>query len=44
MTFFLNNIPYTLSYSIPISVLFATLLLFGRLSADSELSAMKSGG
>ena len=42
--FFLNNIPYTLSYSIPISVLFATLLLFGRLSADSELSAMKSGG
>ena len=41
---FLNNIPYTLSYSIPISVLFATLLLFGRLSADSELSAMKSGG
>ena len=44
LTFFLNNIPYTLSYSIPISVLFATLLLFGRLSADSELSAMKSGG
>ena len=44
LTFFFNNIPYTLSYSIPISVLFATLLLFGRLSADSELSAMKSGG
>ena len=44
LRFFLNNIPYTLSYSIPISVLFATLLLFGRLSADSELSAMKSGG
>jgi lipopolysaccharide export system permease protein len=44
LTFFLNNIPYTLSYSIPISVLFATLLLFGRLSADGELSAMKSGG
>lgn len=42
--FFLNNIPYTLSYSIPISVLFSTLLLFGRLSAESELSAMKSGG
>ena len=42
--FFLNNIPYSLSYSIPISALFSTLLLFGRLSADSELSAMKSGG
>ncbi len=42
--FLINNIPYTLSYSIPISALFSTLLLFGRLSADSELSAMKSGG
>ncbi|RZO83515.1 MAG: YjgP/YjgQ family permease [Kiritimatiellaceae bacterium] len=42
--FFLNNLPYTLSYSVPISVLFSTLLLFGRLSAESELSAMKSGG
>lgn len=42
--FFLYNIPYTLSYSVPISALFSTLLLFGRLSSDSELSAMKSGG
>jgi lipopolysaccharide export system permease protein len=42
--FFLYNIPYSLAYSIPISALFSTLILFGRLSADSELSAMKSGG
>jgi lipopolysaccharide export system permease protein len=42
--FFLYNIPYSLAYSIPISALFSTLLLFGRLSSDSEISAMKSGG
>ncbi len=42
--FFLYNIPYSLAYSIPISALFSTLLLFGRLSADSEISAMKGGG
>ena len=42
--FFLYNIPYSLAYSIPISALFSTLLLFGRLSSDSEVSAMKSGG
>ena len=38
------NLPYSLAYTIPISALFATLLLFGRLSSDSEISAMKSGG
>jgi lipopolysaccharide export system permease protein len=42
--FFLYNIPYSLAYSIPISALFSSLLLFGRLSADSEVSAMKSSG
>lgn len=42
--FFLNTLPYSVAYTIPISVLFSTLLLFGRLSSDSELSAMKSGG
>ncbi|VGO20194.1 LptF/LptG family permease [Pontiella sulfatireligans] len=42
--FFVYNIPYSLAYSIPISALFSTLLLFGRLSSDSEVSAMKSGG
>ncbi len=42
--FFIYNLPYSLAYTIPISALFATLLLFGRLSTDSEISAMKSGG
>lgn len=42
--FFLYNIPYSLAYSIPISALFATLLLFGRLSSDSEVNALKSSG
>lgn len=42
--FFFQNIPYILSFSMPISTLFAALLLFGRLSMDSELSAMKSCG
>lgn len=42
--FFIYNIPYSLAYSIPISALFSTLLIFGRLSSDSEISAMKSSG
>jgi len=42
--FFLYNIPYSLAFSIPISALFSTLLIFGRLSSDSEISAMKSSG
>ena len=42
--FFIYNLPYSIAYTIPISALFATLLLFGRLSSDSEISAMKSGG
>ena len=42
--FFLQNIPNILSFSMPISTLFAALLLFGRLSMDSEVSAMKSCG
>lgn len=42
--FFFLNIPYILSFSMPISTLFAALLLFGRLSMDSEISAMKACG
>ncbi|MCC7300451.1 MAG: LptF/LptG family permease [Verrucomicrobia bacterium] len=44
LKFFLQNIPYILSFSMPISTLFAALLLFGRLSMDSEISAMKACG
>lgn len=42
--FFFLNVPYILSFSMPISTLFAALLLFGRLSMDSEISAMKACG
>lgn len=41
---FAFNIPYMLSFSIPISVLTAALLLFGRLSFDGEITAMKASG
>ncbi|MEI6891390.1 MAG: LptF/LptG family permease [Pontiella sp.] len=42
--FALFTLPYSMSYTIPISALFASLLLFGRISSDSELGAMRSGG
>lgn len=44
LMFFLQSIPHVLSFSIPISVLVASLLLFGRLSSDSEIVAMKASG
>lgn len=41
---FTLNIPYILSFSIPISTMVGTILLFGRLSIDGEFTAMRSGG
>ncbi len=41
---FALNIPFTLSFVIPISVLTTVLLHFGRLSADGEITAMKACG
>ena len=41
---FALNIPFTLSFVIPVSVLTTVLLHFGRLSADGEITAMKSCG
>ena len=38
------NIPNALVYSIPMSTMISTLLVFGRLSSDSEITAMKSCG
>lgn len=41
---FLLGLPAAISFAVPVSALTATLLLFGRLSSDSELSAMKACG
>jgi lipopolysaccharide export system permease protein len=41
---FLYSIPFALCFSIPISALVSSLLVFGRLSADGEITAMKACG
>jgi lipopolysaccharide export system permease protein len=37
-------IPYLLSYTVPMAMLTATLISFGRLSSDNEIMAMRSLG
>ncbi len=41
---FLFLIPYLLSYTIPMATLSATLLVFGKLSSDNEITAMRASG
>jgi len=41
---FVLNLAWIVAVSIPMSVLVATLMAFGRLSADNEISALKAGG
>lgn len=41
---FLFMVPFLLSYTIPMSALSATLLTFGRLSSDNEITAMRAQG
>lgn len=41
---FALNIPHTLAFVIPVSVLTTVLLHFGRLSSDGEITALKSCG
>jgi lipopolysaccharide export system permease protein len=41
---FLYLIPFLLSYTIPMSILTSALLVFGRLSGDNEIVAMRSSG
>ncbi|MFC1667317.1 LptF/LptG family permease [Candidatus Omnitrophota bacterium] len=41
---FLFLIPFLLSYTIPMSSLSATLLVFGRLSSDNEITAIRAHG
>jgi lipopolysaccharide export system permease protein len=42
--YFLTGIPETLGFTIPIAVLVGAMLVFGRLSADSEIAAMRACG
>ena len=37
-------LPYVLSYSFPMSILAAIMLVLGRFSADQELTAVRAGG
>lgn len=41
---FFMMIPFSLVYTIPISTLISTLLIFGRAGADNEIVALKSSG
>jgi lipopolysaccharide export system permease protein len=42
--FFILMLPYVLSFSMPMALLAATLLIVGRISADNELSASRACG
>jgi len=42
--FFLYTIPYVMTFTIPVSAMVAALLLFGRLSGDGEVAAMRASG
>jgi len=41
---FLYLIPYILSYTIPMAILTATMISFGRLASDNEVTAMRASG
>ena len=43
-TFLMSGFPGTLTLSIPIASLVSVILVFGRLSSDSEISAMRACG
>jgi len=42
--FFFLNLAWIIALAIPMSVLIATLMAFGRLSADREIAALKASG
>lgn len=42
--FFFLNLAWIIALAVPMAVLVATLMAFGRLSGDGEITAMKAGG
>jgi len=44
MEFFSLNLAWIIALAVPMAVLIATLMAFGRLSADKEIAALKSSG
>ncbi|MCX8015373.1 MAG: LptF/LptG family permease, partial [candidate division WOR-3 bacterium] len=38
------SLPYVLSFCVPIGILIASIMLYGRLAQDNELTAIKSAG
>lgn len=44
VTVLANLMPAMSTYSLPVAALFATTLVYGRLAADNELTAMRAGG
>jgi lipopolysaccharide export system permease protein len=44
MEFFFLNMAWIIALAVPMSILVATIMAFGRLSGDSEIVAMKAGG
>jgi len=42
--FFFLNLAWIMALAVPMAVLIATLMTFGRLSGDGEITAMKAGG
>lgn len=44
LKYFLYAFPYLLTYTIPMSLLTAVILIFGKMSADNEITAMRSSG
>ncbi len=43
-TMLMNFLPAMMTYSLPIAALFATTVVYGRLSADNELTACRAAG
>lgn len=44
LEFFLYNLAWIIALAVPMAVLISTLMAFGRLSADSEMAALKASG